>query len=160
MRNLLFQVVREWLFNVVKYAGTSQAAIELLSLPAFQDEALESEALMQEAREREALGDLLPGEDRVSFEVAEEESANEESANEESAREEESAERPVCIIRVTDDGTGFDPEATGQEREGGFGLSNGRERIGLMGGALVIDSAPGTGTRVTVIAPVRSEAVL
>jgi signal transduction histidine kinase len=54
-------------------------------------------------------------------------------------------------IRVADDGQGFDPS----ERADGFGLIGMRERVDLLGGRLVIDSAPGEGTTLTARLPVR-----
>ena len=53
---------------------------------------------------------------------------------------------------VSDDGTGFDPEAA-QHGLCGFGLSSMRERASLSGGHLAIHSAPGKGTRIEVIWP-------
>jgi signal transduction histidine kinase len=50
-------------------------------------------------------------------------------------------------LRVTDDGTGFDPVATA----GGFGLTSMRERASLVGGDLWISSAPGRGTQVEAV---------
>jgi two-component system NarL family sensor kinase len=53
-------------------------------------------------------------------------------------------------LTVEDDGTGFDPGAKAADR---FGLTGINERVRLMGGALVIDSTPGVGTRVSVSVP-------
>jgi signal transduction histidine kinase len=50
---------------------------------------------------------------------------------------------------VADDGRGFDPAAP----QRGFGLLGLRERAALLGGTVTVDSAPGTGTRVSVILP-------
>ena len=52
-------------------------------------------------------------------------------------------------LRVADDGRGFVPAAT----NGGFGLRGMRERLELVGGSLVVDSAPGRGTELTVCVP-------
>ncbi|MDT0632233.1 sensor histidine kinase [Rubrivirga litoralis] len=52
-------------------------------------------------------------------------------------------------VTVSDDGAGFD--AAGGR--GGLGLASVRERVGLVGGRLAVDSAPGAGTRVTVEVP-------
>lgn len=55
-------------------------------------------------------------------------------------------------IAVSDEGAGFDPcqlKPVGEEE--GFGLFSIRERIGLIGGRLEIDSAPGKGSRFTLI---------
>ncbi len=59
------------------------------------------------------------------------------------------------LIVVSDEGIGFDPtrvRAVGGST-GGFGLFSIRERIHLLGGEMVIDSAPGKGTRITLTAP-------
>ncbi len=98
MRVLLFQVVRELLFNVVKHADVGRATVAL--------------------------------------------------------RREDSN----LVIRVADGGHGFDAEAAEkaarENGSGGFGLRDVRERIGLFGGALAIDSVPGDGTRITVTVPI------
>jgi signal transduction histidine kinase len=52
----------------------------------------------------------------------------------------------VCII---DDGRGFDP-AHSSETGGGNGLANLRERMERLGGSCRIESAPGSGTTVTL----------
>ncbi|HLI27178.1 MAG TPA: histidine kinase [Chloroflexota bacterium] len=55
---------------------------------------------------------------------------------------------------VADDGVGFDPRApVCAGPHGGFGLAGMRERAALLGGQLVVDSAPGRGTRVVVQVP-------
>lgn len=96
MRALLYQIVRELLFNVVKHSGARHAAVTV---------------------RRET--------DQVN-------------------------------VRVADEGTGFDPNATFTRRGtgGGFGLVNLRERLRAMGGTMAIDSAPGRGTRITVSVPI------
>ncbi len=58
-------------------------------------------------------------------------------------------------ITVSDDGPGFDPakvSPVGQEG-GGFGLFGMRERLGLIGGTMQVDSAPGKGSRFVLTAP-------
>ncbi len=52
------------------------------------------------------------------------------------------------VLRVADDGVGFDPRGNG-----GFGLTGMRERAELLGGQLAIDSAPGRGTTVALRVP-------
>ena len=59
------------------------------------------------------------------------------------------------ILRITDDGTGFDPgpgnagrNGRPRGRVGGLGLSGMRERALLVGGNLAIFSAPGEGTTI------------
>ena len=96
VRVLLFQAVRELLFNVVKHAKVRQASVEL-------------------------------------------------------AR----ADNGQIKVVVSDAGEGFDPSRPQVDRhEGsGFGLFNIRERLDWLGGSLEIRSAPGQGTRATLIAP-------
>lgn len=53
-------------------------------------------------------------------------------------------------LDVTDEGRGF---AASRRRSGGFGLFSLRERTESFGGELVIRSAPGKGTRVTLTVP-------
>jgi signal transduction histidine kinase len=48
-----------------------------------------------------------------------------------------------CMVTIEDDGVGFDP---GRKR--GMGLLGMHERVVQLGGTLVIDSAPGKGTRI------------
>jgi signal transduction histidine kinase len=92
LRVLLYQSVRELLFNVVKHAGG--AAVRLVG----------------------------------------------------------EAEGECALVRVEDDGPGFDAEAVGA-RPAGFGLSSVQERLDLVGGRFEIESAPGQGTRVTLEVP-------
>ncbi len=65
------------------------------------------------------------------------------------------AKPDMVKIEVRDTGAGFDPEAV-RAREGttgGFGLFNVRERMELLGGHLESRSAPGCGSRFTLLAP-------
>ena len=61
------------------------------------------------------------------------------------------------VADVVDDGRGFRPGQTGQAmgaaRTGGLGLLGMRERASIAGGSLVVDSAPGAGTRVGLRIP-------
>lgn len=57
-------------------------------------------------------------------------------------------------LTVHDDGRGFDCDSPTE----GFGLLGMRERLALAGGALDVQSAPGTGTTVTVTLVVREQA--
>lgn len=57
-------------------------------------------------------------------------------------------------IVVEDDGVGFDPDAAAASRS--FGLLSVRERLGWLGGQLVVDSAPGAGTRASLVVPLAS----
>jgi two-component system, NarL family, sensor histidine kinase UhpB len=53
------------------------------------------------------------------------------------------------VLRITDDGAGFDAGAKrARRRRGGLGLSGMRERALLIGGQLYIFSAPGQGTTI------------
>ncbi len=54
-------------------------------------------------------------------------------------------------LTVSDGGRGFDPGAGG----GGAGLTNMRERVESVGGELTVSSAPGAGTRIRAVLPVR-----
>ncbi len=60
------------------------------------------------------------------------------------------------ILTVSDEGQGFDPSAVKKAGEtgGGFGLFSIHERLGMIGGKLEIDSAPGKGSRFVLTAPV------
>src|SRR5208282_186886 len=56
------------------------------------------------------------------------------------------------LLRVTDDGVGFDPHAP-KESKGGFGLVGMRERANELNGRLEIRSAQGQGAEVTLSIP-------
>ena len=56
------------------------------------------------------------------------------------------------MIIVEDQGRGFDVAAL-QEKLSGFGLYSVRERLNLLGGRLEIASSEGSGTRMTIVAP-------
>jgi len=61
-------------------------------------------------------------------------------------------------IIVSDEGAGFDPaRCQGDASDSGFGLFNISERLELLGGSLAVESAPGRGTRVTLLVPTRHE---
>ncbi len=100
IRVLLFQAVRELLFNIVKHAGVRDAWVHSCRI-----------------------------------------------------------DHDQIRILVCDEGTGFDEAARSMSRQsgGGFGLMSIRERLEILGGTFDIDSAPGCGTRVTLIAPLRSK---
>ncbi|WP_217369481.1 sensor histidine kinase [Nonomuraea antri] len=55
-------------------------------------------------------------------------------------------------LSVRDDGRGFDPAAATAATDG-YGLRAMRGRVGALGGTLTVDSAPGSGTQVTVELP-------
>jgi signal transduction histidine kinase len=62
------------------------------------------------------------------------------------------------VTVVQDDGLGFDMQAVmhAYEKRGSFGLLNIDERARLVGGSATIESAPGQGTKVTIIVPIES----
>jgi len=96
VRTLLFESVRELLFNAVKHAHADRATLEL----------------------------ALDADDQL------------------------------CIT-VSDQGVGFEPATAARSKAGqtGWGLFSIRERLTLLGGRFEIDSAPGKGTRVRLVAP-------
>ena len=53
-------------------------------------------------------------------------------------------------LEIQDNGSGFDPDAVVQTSTSGFGLASMRERAAELGARLVIDAAPGRGTRIEV----------
>jgi len=63
---------------------------------------------------------------------------------------------PVLYIDVRDDGVGAAPAALADPQS--FGVLGMRERAGHFGGKLTIDSAPGQGTRVRLVMPLRDRA--
>jgi two-component system CheB/CheR fusion protein len=63
----------------------------------------------------------------------------------------------ICIT-VMDDGVGFEPSGLDQRWKAGdvgWGLFSIRDRLTLLGGRLDIDSSPGAGSRIRIIAPRR-----
>ena len=97
VRTLLFESVRELLFNAVKYAQTDRVTLAL----------------------------------------------------------ELDADDQLCIT-VSDRGVGFEParlDDRSKSGQVGWGLFRIRERLTLLGGRLDIDSAPGRGTRIRLVAP-------
>lgn len=62
----------------------------------------------------------------------------------------------VVLLDVRDDGVGFTPPAgthNGAGRDGGFGLTAMRQRVGEVGGTLAIESEHGTGTSISASVP-------
>ena len=53
-------------------------------------------------------------------------------------------------LRVSDDGSGFNPTAVARLGEG-FGLISMRERAHAVGGSFDVESRPGSGTMVEVV---------
>jgi signal transduction histidine kinase len=63
------------------------------------------------------------------------------------------------VVEIEDDGRGFDPaEVARRPGRPHFGLLGMKERVELLGGKLVVDSAPGRGTRLHVEMPLPEEA--
>jgi signal transduction histidine kinase len=60
------------------------------------------------------------------------------------------SKRTFVDLTVTDDGSGFDPRRLGHDRLGLAGIS---ERVRLLGGAVEIETSPGTGTIVRATLP-------
>ena len=58
-------------------------------------------------------------------------------------------------LSVRDDGVGFDP--ANRKDKGNLGLASMRERIELVAGRLVIESAPGKGTKLTAWVPLQED---
>jgi CheY-like chemotaxis protein len=72
------------------------------------------------------------------------------------ARVEVACEAGEVRILVADRGTGFNPQQIRAASDGGLGLLSLRERLELLGGRVEIDSAPGRGSRFTLVAPLPS----
>jgi len=64
----------------------------------------------------------------------------------------------VVTIEIIDDGCGFNPSMA-DDGPRGLGLVGMRERLAMIDGKLIIESAPGKGTRVVASAPVIPETV-
>lgn len=73
-----------------------------------------------------------------------------------SAKVEVCQEEDRVTVSVVDRGVGFDPDASAREGKlsGGFGIFSISERLRALEGAMEIGSAPGQGSRFTVIAPI------
>lgn len=62
----------------------------------------------------------------------------------------------VICIAVEDNGVGFDAsQSILADKTGGFGIFNLRERLTYLGGKCEVQSAPGSGTKVVLIAPLK-----
>jgi PAS domain S-box-containing protein len=64
-------------------------------------------------------------------------------------------QRRGLMLRIQDDGRGFDPAASkaAKRRGEGIGLTNMRERAAILGGTCEVESVPNQGTTITVRAP-------
>jgi len=67
------------------------------------------------------------------------------------------AEEDKVRVIVSDEGAGFNPDQARLETVGkkGFGLFSIEQRIAVVGGTMQIESAPGKGARITLLAPLR-----
>ena len=63
------------------------------------------------------------------------------------------------MVTISDNGAGFDADKITQDyaRRGSLGMVNMRERAAMLNGVLHIASAPGTGTTITMMAPLYAE---
>ena len=69
-----------------------------------------------------------------------------------------SAVAGAVLLKISDDGVGFDPASTaGRAGPVGYGLPGMQQRAELLGGQLTADSAPGRGTVMRLRVPVSSE---
>jgi len=58
-------------------------------------------------------------------------------------------------LRIRDNGVGIDPAVLGKGKDGHFGLRGMRERAARISGRLAIDTAPSSGTTITLVVPGR-----
>lgn len=63
---------------------------------------------------------------------------------------------PKIIFQAEDDGTGFDTQVVGRDKQS-LGLLGMRERVSLLGGKFRLKSRPGEGTRIRIEIPVIKE---
>ena len=61
------------------------------------------------------------------------------------------------ILKIIDDGLGFNVNQIQKDSKDRFGLSNMRELAGLLNGNLVIESTPGEGTHLTAVFPLKGQ---
>lgn len=66
------------------------------------------------------------------------------------------------VLEIADNGKGFSVDKVSQnyEQRGSLGMVNMRERAALLDGTLNLQSAPGKGTRITVVFPLKSNEVI
>jgi signal transduction histidine kinase len=60
----------------------------------------------------------------------------------------------AVVLRIRDEGTGFDPSSIAEQA--GLGLVSMRERLHMLGGTIVINSRPGEGTGIEVRLPLNT----
>lgn len=68
----------------------------------------------------------------------------------------------VVVVKIADNGKGFDlgKVTNNYDQRGSLGMVNMRERAQLLDATLNIDSAPGQGTTITIILPIKDAAAL
>ncbi|MBC8100141.1 MAG: GAF domain-containing sensor histidine kinase [Armatimonadetes bacterium] len=64
----------------------------------------------------------------------------------------------VILVRIADNGKGFDMDAAAANERGSYGMINMRERAELLDGTLKVESSPGIGTTITVTIPIQDRA--
>ncbi|MBE3572220.1 MAG: histidine kinase [Moorella humiferrea] len=65
------------------------------------------------------------------------------------------------MISISDNGRGFDLNSVQDRKDGkGYGLIGMRERVQLLNGEMVIDTAPGKGTHISIMIPLRQQELL
>ena len=102
-------------------------------------------------------GRLAPQVELVLYRVVQEALTNAaKHASASSVRVELHRSRRDVVASVMDDGQGFDVEDVMRSRERGLGLFGMQERLALVRGQLLMDSAPGRGTRIEARVPVES----
>ena len=69
-------------------------------------------------------------------------------------------ETDIALLEIEDDGLGFDVAAVNKnyDNRGSLGMINLRERTELVNGAIKLESAPGRGTKITILVPLSDEA--
>ena len=106
-------------------------------------------------------GRLPPQIELVLYRVVQEALTNvAKHANARTVRVELKRKPDEVIAMVSDDGEGFNVEEMMRSRERGLGLFGMQERLGLVGGQMVIDSTLGHGTRLVARVPARLDAGL
>jgi signal transduction histidine kinase len=132
LRALLFRLVRELLFNVVKHAETDHATVTLRTSDATPGE---------DADDKNATGEDATGEDaagRLAVTVADDGCGFD----------------PAAVRGPSAPSKGNAAQEKVGHAETGLGLFSVRERVALFGGDMTLQAAPGDGTRVTLTVPV------
>ncbi len=102
---------------------------------------------------------LPPGFETAVFRVCQEAMTNiARHAEAETVLVQARVEGGAMVVEIEDDGKGFDPaEVARRPGRPHFGLLGVRERVELLGGRLLVDSAPGRGTRLHIEMPLPEE---